>query len=59
MSLHDKLGIKKETPKKELDLSKQEVEFLMGILGETNIKGKQVEFFYSLVLKLRKHLDTM
>lgn len=58
-SLHEKLGIKKETPKTELDLSKQEVEFLMGILGETNIKGKQVEFFYSLVLKLRKHLDTM
>jgi len=60
MSLQDKLGLKKEeTPKSELNLSKQEVEFLMGVLGETNIKGKQVEFFYSLVLKLRKHFDTM
>lgn len=60
MSLHNKLGIKKETLKQsELNLSKQELEFLMGVLGETSIKGKQVEFFYSLVLKLQKHLDTM
>lgn len=60
MSLQDKLGLKKEeTPKSELNLSKQELEFLMGVLGETTIKGKQVELFYSLVLKLRKHLDTM
>ena len=60
MSLQNKLGLKNEQPKKsELNLSKQEVEFLMGILGETNIKGKQVEFFYSLVVKLRKHFDTM
>ena len=60
MSLQNKLGLKKEQPKKsELNLSKQEVEFLMGVLGETTIKGKQVELFYSLVLKLRKHLDTM
>ena len=60
MSLHEKLGLKKEqSPKSELNLSKQELEFLMGILGETTIKGKQVELFYSLVLKLRKQLDTL
>lgn len=60
MSLQSKLGIKKEQANiSELNLSKQELEFLMAVLGETTIKGKQVELFYSLVLKLRKQLDTL
>lgn len=38
-----------------LDLDAKEVEFLITVLGEHNIKVKQIEFVYNLLLKIQKY----
>lgn len=38
-----------------LDLDAKEVEFLITVLGESNIKVKQIEFVYSLLLKIQRY----
>lgn len=35
------------------ELSKDELELLLRILGNADIKGREVEFFYTMVLKLQ------
>ena len=35
-------------------LEKVELEFLLKVLGEANLKGKEVEMFYNLVIKLQQ-----
>lgn len=35
------------------ELSREELELLLKILGNADIKGREVEFFYTMVLKLQ------
>ena len=35
------------------ELTKEELELLLKILGNADIKGREVEFFYTMVLKLQ------
>ena len=35
-------------------LEKTELEFLLKMLAEANLKGKEVEMFYNLVIKLQQ-----
>lgn len=39
--------------KKSDDLSKHELEYLLGLLKNADLKGHQIEMFYSLVIKLQ------
>ena len=41
------------TPALSGDLELQELEFLIQVLGNADLKGNQVEMFYSLVIKLQ------
>ncbi len=62
MGLSDKLKNNKEKPKEapkqpsgvSLDLSKQELEFLIRMIGDSNFKGKDLMFIYDLVKKLQE-----
>lgn len=36
------------------DLEKVEIEYLLRMLGEADLKGKEVEMFYNLVIKLQQ-----
>lgn len=38
---------------KQDDLTKQELEYLLGLLKNADLKGYQIEMFYSLVVKLQ------
>lgn len=38
---------------KQDNLTKQELEYLLGLLKNTDLKGYQIEMFYSLVVKLQ------
>jgi hypothetical protein len=53
MSIIDKL---KSLPKSEpvIQLSKQEIEFLLGILKDVSVRGEHVETFYNIILKLQE-----
>ena len=63
MGLSDKLKKQGESPKVEeipqnqegvsQELSKQELEFLIRMIGDSNFKGKDLMFIYSLVEKLQ------
>ena len=68
MGLSDKLKKQGESPKEEApkqpkgisyQLSKQELEFLIRMIGDSNFKGKDLMFIYSLVEKLQnKYVET-
>jgi hypothetical protein len=53
MSIIDKLKLQ---PKSEpgIQLTKQEIEFLLTILKDVSIRGEHVETFYNLILKLQE-----
>jgi hypothetical protein len=53
MSIIDKL---KSQPKSQpaIQLSKQEIEFLLTILKDVSIRGEHVETFYNIILKLQE-----
>ncbi len=62
MGLSDKLKKQEEVPKAEDtkkpkgnsdELSKQELEFLIRMIGDSNFKGKDLMFIYDLVKKLQ------
>ena len=40
-------------PTKQDELTKQELEYLLGLLKNADLKGYQIEMFYSLVVKLQ------
>ena len=40
-----------QSPKDELDL--EELEFLLKVVGNADLKGHQVEMFYKLIIKLQ------
>ena len=63
MGLSDKLKKQGESPKEEApkqpkgisyQLSKQELEFLIRMIGDSNFKGKDLMFMYDLVKKLQE-----
>jgi hypothetical protein len=53
MSIIDKL---KSQPKSQpaIQLSKQEIEFLLGMLKDVSVRGEHVETFYNIILKLQE-----
>jgi len=54
MGLLSKLsGNKTEQPQVTNELIKEELELLLKILGNADLKGREVEFFYTMVLKLQ------
>ena len=61
MSMFDDLRNKFQPTEKQVDtnqLSQQELEYLLTLLKNVNIRGEHVEMFYELVLKLQKqYLD--
>jgi hypothetical protein len=62
MSMIDDLRNKFQSPtEKQIDtnqLSQQELEYLLTLLKNVNLRGEHVEMFYELVLKLQKqYLD--
>jgi hypothetical protein len=61
MSMLDDLRNKFQPTEKQVDtnqLSQQELEYLLTLLKNVNIRGEHVEMFYELVLKLQKqYLD--
>ena len=49
----------RETPKKEkvednLEFVKEEIEFLINKLSDTDFKGREVEILYSILIKLQE-----
>ena len=62
MSMLDDLRGKFQSTEKLVDnnnkLSQQELEYLLTLLKNVNLRGEHVEMFYELVLKLQKqYLD--
>jgi hypothetical protein len=61
MSMLDDLRNKLQPTEKQVDinkLSQQELEYLLTLLKNVNLRGEHVEMFYELVLKLQKqYLD--
>ena len=61
MSMLDDLRNKFQPIEKPVDdnkLSQQELEYLLTLLKNVNLRGEHVEMFYELVLKLQKqYLD--
>jgi hypothetical protein len=59
--MFDDLRNKFQPTEKQVDtnqLSQQELEYLLTLLKNVNIRGEHVEMFYELVLKLQKqYLD--
>lgn len=56
MSLISKIMPQREIEQKHQvtnELSKEELELLLRILGNADLKGREVEFFYTMVLKLQ------
>ena len=53
MSIIDRL---KSQPKSEsnIQLTKQEIEFLLVLLKDVSIRGEHVETFYNIILKLQE-----
>ncbi len=53
MSIIDKLKLQ---PKSEpaIQLTKQEIEFLLVLLKDVSIRGEHVETFYNIILKLQE-----
>lgn len=53
MSIIDRL---KSQPKLEsnIQLTKQEIEFLLVLLKDVSIRGEHVETFYNIILKLQE-----
>ena len=53
MSIIDKLKLQ---PKSEpgIQLTKQEIEFLLTILKDVSVRGEHVETFYNIILKLQE-----
>jgi hypothetical protein len=43
-----------QTPQTSNELDKVEVEYLLRVLGNADLKGKEVEMFYNLVIKLQQ-----
>lgn len=35
------------------DFTKEELEYLLRMLGDANLKGREVEMFYNLIIKLQ------
>ena len=48
---HENKPVMAESPKDELDL--EELEFLLKVVGNADLKGHQVEMFYKLIIKLQ------
>lgn len=46
-------------PTKQDELTKQELEYLLGLLKNADLKGYQIEMFYSLVVKLQNQYVTV
>ena len=44
---------KDQTPQVTNELCKEELELLLKILANADLKGREVEFFYTMVLKLQ------
>jgi hypothetical protein len=61
MSMLDNIRDKFQSADKPVDvnkLSQQELEYLLTLLKNVNLRGEHVEMFYELVLKLQKqYLD--
>jgi hypothetical protein len=61
MSMLDDLRNKFQPTEKQVDtnqLNQQELEYLLTLLKNVNLRGEHVEMFYELVLKLQKqYLD--
>ena len=61
MSVLDDIRGKFQSTEKPVDvnkLSQQELEYLLTLLKNVNLRGEHVEMFYELVLKLQKqYLD--
>ena len=53
MSILDKLK-SQSAPEPIVQLTKQEIEFLLTILKDVSIRGEHVETFYNIILKLQK-----
>lgn len=47
------VATKDQTPHVTNELSKEELELLLRILANADLKGREVEFFYTMVLKLQ------
>ena len=43
-----------QAPPTSNDLDKVELEYLLRVLGNADLKGKEVEMFYNLVIKLQQ-----
>lgn len=50
----NKQDISKEIPQPPKELEKVELEYLLRILGDADLKGREVEMFYNLVIKLQQ-----
>jgi hypothetical protein len=53
MSILDKLK-SQSAPETTVQLTKQEIEFLLTILKDVSIRGEHVETFYNIILKLQE-----
>ena len=53
MSILDKLK-SQNISEPTVQLSKQEIEFLLGILKDVSVRGEHVETFYNIILKLQE-----
>jgi hypothetical protein len=53
MSILDKLK-SQSAPEPTIQLTKQEIEFLLTILKDVSIRGEHVETFYNIILKLQE-----
>ena len=53
MSILDKLK-SQSAPESIVQLTKQEIEFLLTILKDVSIRGEHVETFYNIILKLQE-----
>lgn len=43
------------TSKEKVDLSKEEIEFLLTLIKNSNFNGSMIEVLYKLVYKLQEH----
>ena len=46
--------LKKEEEKDNLEFVKEEIEFLIAKLSDTDFKGREVEILYSILIKLQE-----
>ena len=47
-------ALKKEEKKDNLEFVKEEIEFLINKLSDTDFKGREVEILYSILIKLQE-----